>query len=281
MGNKHLVMLSQDKELPPVFIIPGAGGLSNDYYELALELQNNYCVYCPEMYGTVPGEVPLETISDIAALNIKWMKEVQPEGPYRLIGHSFGAYPAFEMARQLEQKGDEVAFTAILDEYATLHCLIDENAQINALKLAADYLRDFDIIRHPFPEWFVGLADELYDLPLKQLAGKIAELLKEHLPEKSEDIDFTTSLINLRIYNAHMSYHPDVKLQGELIIFRSAQNEEHEAGAMGWAPYGESVNTIELQDGHGMRGNENARIIAGQILLKDISITPSTPGLNG
>jgi thioesterase domain-containing protein len=45
-------------------------------------------------------------------------KEVQAEGPYFLIGHSFGAFTAFEMARQLLEYGEKVVFLGVLDNAA-------------------------------------------------------------------------------------------------------------------------------------------------------------------
>ena len=36
------------------------------------------------------------------------MKKVQPKGPYKLMGHSFGGLVAYEMARVLLQNDEEV-----------------------------------------------------------------------------------------------------------------------------------------------------------------------------
>ena len=41
--------------------------------------------------------------------NVAALKTVQRHGPYFLVGHSFGAVLAFEMAQQLRAGGDEVA----------------------------------------------------------------------------------------------------------------------------------------------------------------------------
>jgi thioesterase domain-containing protein len=43
------------------------------------------------------------------------IKAHQPTGPYRLCGYSFGGLVAFEMARRLEQSGDEVGFVGLFD----------------------------------------------------------------------------------------------------------------------------------------------------------------------
>lgn len=45
---------------------------------------------------------PLDSIKSLAAYYIDCMKQVQPEGPYRVAGYSFGACVAFEMCSQLQ-----------------------------------------------------------------------------------------------------------------------------------------------------------------------------------
>ncbi|MFM5947497.1 MAG: thioesterase domain-containing protein, partial [Dolichospermum sp.] len=48
------------------------------------------------------------------------IQKIQPQGPYKLAGHSFGGKVAFEIARQLHEQGQEVAFLAIMDIPAVL-----------------------------------------------------------------------------------------------------------------------------------------------------------------
>jgi thioesterase domain-containing protein len=51
----------------------------------------------------------------MAAGYVRAALTVQPEGPYCLVGHSFGGLIAFEMARQLCEAGREVALLAVID----------------------------------------------------------------------------------------------------------------------------------------------------------------------
>ena len=46
------------------------------------------------------------------------MRRVQPSGPYRIIGYSFGGLLAYELASRLRECGDEVAWLGILDAAA-------------------------------------------------------------------------------------------------------------------------------------------------------------------
>jgi amino acid adenylation domain-containing protein len=57
----------------------------------------------------------LPTIEDLAAHYIKEMREVQPHGPYYLMGHSFGGAIAYEMSRQLVDRGVEVGLIALFN----------------------------------------------------------------------------------------------------------------------------------------------------------------------
>jgi pimeloyl-ACP methyl ester carboxylesterase len=56
-----------------------------------------------------------QSIEGFAAHYVGQMRLVQPQGPYRLIGHSLGGLIAYEMARLLTEAGDTVEFLGLLD----------------------------------------------------------------------------------------------------------------------------------------------------------------------
>ncbi|MFM7716297.1 MAG: thioesterase domain-containing protein [Microcystis sp.] len=51
-----------------------------------------------------------ENIQALASHHVQDILSIQPEGNYRLAGCSFGSLVAYEIAKQLEQKGKKVAF---------------------------------------------------------------------------------------------------------------------------------------------------------------------------
>ncbi len=55
------------------------------------------------------------------------MRTAQPQGPYRLAGMCEGAHIAFEMARQLESQGEQIAMLSVFDSWVL------ENTRIPAL----------------------------------------------------------------------------------------------------------------------------------------------------
>jgi thioesterase domain-containing protein len=55
------------------------------------------------------------TVEEIAAHYLGEIRSVQPQGPYYLGGYCFGGLIAFEMTRQLQKQGQQVAFLALLN----------------------------------------------------------------------------------------------------------------------------------------------------------------------
>ncbi len=49
---------------------------------------------------------------------VKEIRTVQPEGPYFVGGYSFGGLVAFEIARQLQTQGQDIALLALFDTAA-------------------------------------------------------------------------------------------------------------------------------------------------------------------
>jgi thioesterase domain-containing protein/Flp pilus assembly protein TadD len=56
----------------------------------------------------------------LARRHISAMRSVQPNGPYHLAGHSWGANLAFEIARHLREIGEPVGFVGLIDAVAML-----------------------------------------------------------------------------------------------------------------------------------------------------------------
>jgi amino acid adenylation domain-containing protein len=97
----------------PLFLVHPVGGNVFCYLPLASHLRDTplYGIQAPD-----PGALPEpRTIEAMATLYIEALREVQPEGPYRLAGWSLGGVVAYEMARQLEARGSEVALLAMID----------------------------------------------------------------------------------------------------------------------------------------------------------------------
>lgn len=61
--------------------------------------------------------VEIDTIEGLAARYVQGIRELQPSGPYRVAGYSFGAVLALEIAQQLLASGEEVETLFLLDPF--------------------------------------------------------------------------------------------------------------------------------------------------------------------
>lgn len=60
-------------------------------------------------------DIPIRTIEELASTYLQQIVAVQPRGPYHVVGYSFGASVAFEIAVQLQQRKLEVGSLTLLD----------------------------------------------------------------------------------------------------------------------------------------------------------------------
>lgn len=91
----------------PIFAIHPIEGFVAALKPLAAKL-------CVPVYGLqCTEEAPLATLNDLAAFYIEQIKSVQESGPYVLVGYSFGASVAFEMASLLEKAGETASLVMI------------------------------------------------------------------------------------------------------------------------------------------------------------------------
>lgn len=93
----------------PFFCVHALLGSSFHYFALANLLDHDQPFYALQAPGLDGSEPPLTRIEDFAAHYIGFIRQVQPKGPYRIGGYSFGGLVAFEIARQLAKAGDAVS----------------------------------------------------------------------------------------------------------------------------------------------------------------------------
>jgi amino acid adenylation domain-containing protein len=114
-ASSALVPISPGGFLPPIFAVPGVNGNVMCFADLARELGASQPFFGLQSAGLDGACEPLETIEEMAAHYLREVRRQQARGPYYLLGACFGATVALEMARQLLEHGDEVAFIGLLD----------------------------------------------------------------------------------------------------------------------------------------------------------------------
>jgi len=127
--HQMVMMIQEGDSKPPFFAIATPGVNPLGYVALARHLDEDQPFYSIQGPGRRPKGRPYSSIEfeNLANEYIAAMKTIQPRGPYYFGGMCEGARIAFDMARILEARGEEVALLVIFDTW------VIENSQIRFL----------------------------------------------------------------------------------------------------------------------------------------------------
>jgi acetoacetyl-CoA synthetase len=112
-----LLQLRAGTETPPIFLMHGLGGTAMDFFQLAKHIDTHRPIYGMQAKGTDGVDEPFDRIEDLAQFHLDAIRELQPLGPYFLIGYSLGGLVTLEMAQRLTEQGEKVALLALLESY--------------------------------------------------------------------------------------------------------------------------------------------------------------------
>jgi thioesterase domain-containing protein/acyl carrier protein len=112
-----LVQLKDGTDKTPVFLAHGLGGSVIDFFQPVRYIQSLHPIYGLQARGINGADEPLDSIEAMAQFHIDAIRELQPHGPYLLIGFSLGGLVALEMAQRFSSDGEKVALLAMLDAY--------------------------------------------------------------------------------------------------------------------------------------------------------------------
>ncbi|WP_426752689.1 amino acid adenylation domain-containing protein [Myxococcus sp. Y35] len=169
---------------PPVFLAPPSAGSPAVYVALARHLSPEQPVFGFQMPGVMDDQQPPATIEETAALYVEAMRQVQPRGPYRIAGWSYGGLVVCEMARQLEALGEQVALLGLIDGAALDRLAahdgtaveIPAGSQLLKVLGEAQMPRDYASARL-IGEWMgISLPDALGDLLRRDSEGQLTYL---------------------------------------------------------------------------------------------------------
>lgn len=116
-STSSVVLLKAGHKYPPVYLAPGLGSTTMDLSLLAMHLGVDRPIYGLETRGIDGFSDPHERIEDMAQYHFDALTQLQPYGPYFLIGYSLGGLVMLEMALRLMSAGEKIALLAMLDTY--------------------------------------------------------------------------------------------------------------------------------------------------------------------
>ena len=101
----------------PLFLVHGMSGSVMECWALITSLNSPRPLYGLQALGLDDEPTQAQRIEDIAASYIEQMRTVQENGPYALVGYSFGGLVALEIAQQLRRAGEQIELLCLLDTY--------------------------------------------------------------------------------------------------------------------------------------------------------------------
>ena len=111
-----LVKLAEGSaDVLPLFVAPTVSGQVADYFHLADALGDSVPIYGLQMRGIRSGETIHDNLRDAARFYVERMREVQPEGPYRILGFSAGGVVSLAIAEVLHEQGEQTEFLGMMD----------------------------------------------------------------------------------------------------------------------------------------------------------------------
>jgi thioesterase domain-containing protein len=112
-----LVLLKAGGGNCPIFMTHGLGGTVNEFLRLTDHLQVSDPIYGLQEKGMDGLSEPLDRIEDMAEFHLDAIRQLQPHGPYFLIGYSLGGLVSLEIAQRLSRAGEPIALLAMVDSY--------------------------------------------------------------------------------------------------------------------------------------------------------------------
>jgi thioesterase domain-containing protein/acyl carrier protein len=233
----------------PFFCVHPVGGNVFCYAELARRLGSDQPFYALQSRGLHGAQEPHERIEEMAAAYIEELRAVQPAGPYLLGGWSMGGVVAFEMARQLEHRGETVALLALMD--VSSPTTDERGVEADEAMLLKNFAEDIGrLYRHP-------------SFSAEELRGFDPERRLAHLYEQAREANIIPPDLTLtdvgRFFEVFKNnvramsvYRPEI-VRARMVLFRSEeQTGEGETGASsGWRQFaGSGLEVVPVPGDH-------------------------------
>ncbi|XP_019359228.1 PREDICTED: fatty acid synthase isoform X1 [Gavialis gangeticus] len=219
----------------PLFLIHPIEGSAAVFQALASRLRiPSYGLQCTRA-------APLDSIKSLAAYYIDCIKQVQPEGPYRIAGYSFGACVAFEMCSQLQaQQQNPSLGSNSLFLFDGSHSYVAALTQIYTAKMTpgSEAEAETEAMR-AFVQQFTGTEyNKLLEilLPLQDLDARVNAsvdlITRIHRDLNREALSFAAASFYHKLKAAD-KYVPEFKYHGNVTLLRTKMNDEYGEGLGG------------------------------------------------
>ncbi|MGY0035011.1 thioesterase domain-containing protein [Pedobacter sp. NJ-S-72] len=197
------------------------------------------------------------------------MKEVQPAGPYRFIGHSLGGLMIHEMTKQLEAAGEEVEAGIVLDKDTSTELSLpgsDDDGEA-LFRLAMLVFELGSIVTKPYPEWIWKLKEAFSLTDREKIMPVITAIVMENIGNNQHYASFILRILNLVISNAFLEYTVTDQTNASLLIVKAEQTPwEAHSESLGWEAFAAETQGITVPGDHdSLVGNAHVQVLGDEI----------------
>jgi len=200
--SKPVVRIKNGDEQPPVFIAPGLSG-NVQFFKLAQHIRTGHAIYGIQAPGIDGEQQPLDRVEDMARFYFDSICEHWPDGPYIVIGYSFGGLVALEMAQLLLKQKKKVGLLVLLDAYPHPRYLSPELRRSLFLQRIKGHVRIMRELPLPsVPSYFTG--------GIKRMLRLASPLPESENPADTSSASFAQTIpwVKQKAYAAYARYQP-------------------------------------------------------------------------
>jgi amino acid adenylation domain-containing protein len=260
-----LVPIQPKGEGLPFFCVHPGGGNVLCYQGLSNLLGLEQPFYGIHARGLLENQLPHTRIEDMAAYYIENIRRVQPDGPYLLGGWSMGGVIAFEMARQLEARGQRVSLLALIS--AKLLAPEEVASRWDEVEFVTHFAQ---LVKVPLDKLKISI-DELYKLDSEELLDYVLQRgIESEMVSQDVQLAQVRRLFELFKSNveANENYRPQPLSQRVTLFKGDKETMETPDETMGWGALtsGEvEIHTVPGADHFTMVDEPYVRSLAEQL----------------
>jgi nonribosomal peptide synthetase DhbF len=202
----------------PVWFFHGGGGLGWAYYSFVLHLQDRPA-YALQSRGSDGVDTLAGSVEEMIDDYVTQMLKIQPDGPFYLIGWSYGGTIVHAVADALDRLGHEVRLVAILDAQPGGHGF----TEVHAGKESSDYRAELE---DDFSQYIrMGNRQGFLDTMSKVMANNTARMMDYESPVYRGDVLYFDATLEDTSY-AHL-WRPYVGGALEVHAMNATHHEMH------------------------------------------------------
>lgn len=231
----------------PLFFIAGAGASVSGFFELAGKMPEHVPLFGLQARGLDGASEPFVSVEAAARAYYDAVRNVWPEGPYRILGHSFGGWTAFELASLLRGAGRQVEALFLVDSDAPHDCgsVATPIGRVDALERLVDLYNlllasQLRLTRNDFEK----LNQRAQVLRLEQ------ELMRVGVLPQNAPRGLLEGVVTVFEANLQTTYHAGVFDGTVWLVNASESTEDVEERVAGWHRNAVTVRSATLPGNH-------------------------------